>query len=136
MKTLKSMSIIGIVLFSLSLFFITMYIDEDDEAAIGWGIIGVLYALAYSIVVLVKSNKKPNPEVNARIVTSPSLNTSEATPPPINSQRTTPPPITAVKEQRQVVDITDQLLKLNELKEKGILTEDEFQMKKKEILNI
>lgn len=136
MRTLKSMSIIGIVLFTLSLFFMTMFIDEDDEAAIGWGLIGVLYALAYSIVVLVKSNKITKPDQNARIVTSSVVNSQRATPPPVSSQRATPPPINSQKENLQVVDITDQLLKLNELKEKGILTEDEFQMKKKEILNI
>ena len=59
MRTLKYMGIIGIV--SSSLCFVCLVgwsTPADYEAAIGWGIIGMLYALALSIVVVVKSNKK------------------------------------------------------------------------------
>jgi len=60
-KTLKVMSIIGIVLASISLIcaisFNNLY---DYEAAIGWGMYSSLYLLAFGIVGLVqyKRNKK------------------------------------------------------------------------------
>lgn len=58
-NNMKTMSIIGIVLASLSFIFITMFDNAIDyEAGIGWGIIACGYLLAYSIVVLVKINKK------------------------------------------------------------------------------
>ncbi len=114
---MKTMSVIGIVLFSLSLFLMTMFIDEDNEAAIGWGLIATLYALAFAIVVLVKSNSKPKPVVEF----------SAGTPPAI-------PESMRPKTNMPITDMADQLLKLNELKEKGILSEDEFQAKKSDIL--
>ncbi len=58
MKTLKVMSIIGIVLSSISFLAILILLDYDSEAAAGWGIILFLYALPLSIVALVTSNKK------------------------------------------------------------------------------
>jgi fumarate reductase subunit C len=90
---MKVMSIIGIVWFSLSLLFIISLIESDANAAAGWGILGLLYAIAFAIVSLVKSLSKGKP----------------------------------------IVNVHDQLLKLNELKEKNIISEEDF-IKKKEVL--
>lgn len=88
------MSIIGIIWFSLSLILIIAFSNSDLEAAMGWGILGMLYAIPFSIVGLIKSKKKTNEQFN----------------------------------------VTQELLKFSELKEKGILTEDEFQAKKIDLL--
>ena len=88
------MSIIGVVWFSLSLIFIIAFMDTDIDAAIGWGMLGMIYAIPYSIVGIVTTKKKKGSDPNS----------------------------------------TQELIKLNELKEKGILTDDEFRMKKQEIL--
>ena len=90
------MSIIGIIWFSLSFLFIAVLLNEDMEAAAGWGILSMLYAIPYSIVGLVKSNKSSNKEMN----------------------------------------VTQELIKLSELKEKGVLTDDEFQAKKIDLLKM
>jgi hypothetical protein len=52
---MKIMSIIGIVWFSISLVGLFALADIDIEGALGWGMLGLLYALPYSIVGLVKS---------------------------------------------------------------------------------
>ena len=94
---MKTMSIIGIVWFSISFLFIGILLDQDTEAAAGWGILGMLYAIPYSIVGLIKSTKSSsNKEMNA----------------------------------------IQELIKLSELKEKGILTDDEFQAKKIDLLRM
>ena len=85
------MSIIGIVWFSLSLICMSIFSKTDIMAALGWGCLAILYALPFSIVVLVKSNKMNN-------------------------------------------SIFQKLERLNDLKEKGILSEDEFQVKKMDLL--
>lgn len=89
---MKIMSIIGIVWFSLSLLCILAFYESDLEAAAGWGLLGMLYAIPLSIVGLINSNKKQN-----------------------NSSY-------------------QELLKLNELKEKGIISESEFNSKKNDLL--
>lgn len=88
------MSIIGVVWFSLSIIFIFAFMDTDIEAAIGWGMLGMVYAIPYSIVGIVTTKKKKG----------------------------------------SGLDGTQELIKLNELKEKGILTDNEFQQKKHDIL--
>jgi hypothetical protein len=93
---MKIMSIIGIVWFSLSLLCILAFLESDLEASAGWGMLGMLYAIPFAIVGLVKSNKKENKEVS----------------------------------------VMQELLKLNDLKEKGILSEDEFQAKKIDLLKM
>jgi hypothetical protein len=55
MSTIKTMSIIGLCLFCLSL--LVIIATDDWEAAVGWGIIANLYAIPFSIVTLVISNK-------------------------------------------------------------------------------
>jgi len=56
MKTIKIMSIIGIVWGALSLLcLIGFNTPVDYDAAIGWGILGMLYFIPFSIVCLVKS---------------------------------------------------------------------------------
>lgn len=89
---MKIMSIIGIVWFSLSLLCILAFYESDLEAAAGWGLLGMLYAVPLSIVGLVNSKDKQNS------------------------------------------DSYNELLKLNELKEKGIISESEFNSKKNNFL--
>jgi hypothetical protein len=97
MKTLKIMSIIGIVYLSLCFVFIVILTSQNsDSGAAGWGILALLYAIPYSIVGLVQASKL----------------------------------------SKDVRDVSTELLKLNELKEKAILTEEEFNSRKARILNI
>ena len=59
MQTIKVMSIIGCVIFVLSIICIfTWGGTSDNDAALGWGIIGCLYGIALSIVGIVQSSKK------------------------------------------------------------------------------
>ena len=61
MKTLKIMSIIGLVITVLSLFCMIAWNDYINYgSAIGWGMINALYGLAFGITVLVISCKKSN----------------------------------------------------------------------------
>lgn len=57
MKTIKVMSIIGIVLFSLLLIAVLATIEIDLEAAAGFGLLGLLYGIALSIVGTVCASK-------------------------------------------------------------------------------
>ena len=58
MQTIKVMSIIGCVVFALSLVGIFAWGDTpDNDAALGWGMIGCLYGVALSIVGIVQSSK-------------------------------------------------------------------------------
>ncbi len=91
---MKVMSIIGIVWFTLSMFFMLSLINEDMKVAAVWGFLGLLYAIPYSITMLVLSNKQSKLNVNT----------------------------------------SDELIKLHDLKEKGILTENEFNLKKAQLL--
>lgn len=93
-KTLKVMSIIGIVFFSLAFFIIVLLLTSNPVGASGWGIISLFYAIPYSIVVLVISNKG-----NAN-----------------------------------TIDIANQLVKLDDLRQKEIITEEEFNQKKSQLL--
>ena len=57
MKTIRVMSIIGCVIFLLSIICIISWGGTaDNDAALGWGIIGCLYGIAFSIVGVVQSN--------------------------------------------------------------------------------
>jgi len=59
MQTIKVMSIVGCVIFALSLICIFAWGDTpDNDAALGWGIIGCLYGVALSIVGIVQSGNK------------------------------------------------------------------------------
>jgi hypothetical protein len=58
MKALKIMSIIGIVYFSLCLLANIGLSRSNPFAAAGWGLLSILYAIPFSIVVLVQANKK------------------------------------------------------------------------------
>ena len=91
---MKTMSIIGIVWFSLSFLFMMAFLNTNMPASAGWGLLGMLYAIPFSIVGLVKSVQSKKPD---------------------NS-------------------ITQELLNLFELKEKGVITEDEFQAMKMDLL--
>jgi len=59
MKTIRVMSIIGCVVFAISIMCISVWGDTlDNDAALGWGIIGCLYGIALSIVCIVQTNNK------------------------------------------------------------------------------
>jgi hypothetical protein len=90
---MKAMSIIGIVWFSISLIGLFALVDVDIEAAVGWGMLGLLYALPYSIVGLVKSKNLNKPSKY------------------------------------------EELERLLQLKEKGVISEMEFNHKKIDLMN-
>ena len=59
MQTIKVMSIIGCFVFVLSLICIFAWGGTiDNDAALGWGMIGCLYGVSFSIVGIVQSSKK------------------------------------------------------------------------------
>jgi hypothetical protein len=58
MKTIKVMSIIGLVLFVLLLIVALGEEITDPEEALGIGLVALLYGIPYSIVGLVHSSKK------------------------------------------------------------------------------
>ena len=57
MKTLKVMSIIGIMWFMLCFSNIVVLMHIDLKASVGWGVLAVLYGVIFSIVALIKSIK-------------------------------------------------------------------------------
>ena len=61
---MKALSIIGVVWFSLSLIFLCCFLNSNSVAAEGWGILGLVYAIPFSIVCLVKVLKNNTPSNN------------------------------------------------------------------------
>jgi len=59
---MKIMSILGIIWFSFCLIGILAFINSNPERTIGFGLLGMLYAIPYAIVGLVKSIKKAKVE--------------------------------------------------------------------------
>ena len=58
MQTVKVMSIIGCFMFIISIICIKAWGDtQDNEAALGMGMIGCVYGIALSIVGIIQSNK-------------------------------------------------------------------------------
>ena len=58
MQTVKVMSIIGCFMFVISTICIIAWGDtQDNDAALGWGIIACVYGVALSIVGIIQSNK-------------------------------------------------------------------------------
>ncbi|RFS15055.1 SHOCT domain-containing protein [Emticicia sp. C21] len=113
MKTLKVMSIIGIVWMGLCFIVISTvqndsYYDASKaniDTLAGWGYFGLLYLLAFSIVALIHANKQ-----------SKLANLKES------------------KIKLQPSNTSEKLIQLDELRQKGILSEDEFQAMKIDIL--
>ncbi|MFN4144984.1 MAG: SHOCT domain-containing protein [Runella sp.] len=102
MKTVRTMAIFGIVWFLLSFLCIaTMQqsayygTKSDIDALAGWGYLGVLYALAFAIVVASKVKAS-----------------------------------TPTGEQNRMA----KLIELSELRRRGILSDDEFQIMKIDLL--
>ena len=93
---MRIMSIIGIVWFGISLICVVGFSINAKGAAVGWGMLGLLYAIPYSIVGLIQSSTKRQTEKST----------------------------------------TQRLIELAELKEKGILSEDEFQAMKIDLLKM
>lgn len=54
MKSLKVLSVIGLIWFGLCFVCILAFINNDVSAAAGWGLYAVLYGIALSIVALVQ----------------------------------------------------------------------------------
>ncbi|MBE7680737.1 SHOCT domain-containing protein [Paenibacillus sp. P13VS] len=61
---MKALSIIGIVLFTLMFFAIFSLGPEDPDNAAFLALLTMLYAIPFSIVVLVRANKLKKPPVN------------------------------------------------------------------------
>jgi len=61
---LKVLSTIGIVLFTLTFFAIFSLGPIDPDGAAIFGLLTMLYAIPFSIVVLVRANKLKKPPVN------------------------------------------------------------------------
>lgn len=106
MKTVRRMAVFGIIWFLLSFLCIAIMqqsayygTKSDIDALAIWGYLGVLYALGFAIVVVIKV-KIPVP---SSFIISPLAR-------------------------------ADRLLELGELRQKGILSEDEFQVMKMDIL--
>ena len=57
MKSLRTMSMIAIGLFAISLIFILVFSESDPEAAAGWGLIAVLYGIPFSVVCYLRVSK-------------------------------------------------------------------------------
>jgi hypothetical protein len=91
---MKVMAIIGIVWFSLSLLCMSSFQNGMNDEALGWGYLGMFFALPLAIVVLVQTNKKGLSEKN----------------------------------------LTNELIKLKELKDNGILNDNEFESMKLNLL--
>lgn len=91
---MKTLSIIGIIWFSILFLGMSEFADYEPDAAMGCGFLAIIYAIPYSIVGLVKSIKS-----------------------------------------KPTFDSIEELKKLSELKDLGILTENEFIKRKGEILN-
>lgn len=49
MKTIKIMSIVGMVIFTLSFFIIGLAGESEIETSLGWGAIASMYGIAYAI---------------------------------------------------------------------------------------
>ncbi|GHU97697.1 hypothetical protein FACS189483_04440 [Spirochaetia bacterium] len=59
-KVIKVMAVLGMIWYVLSAIFIFSFIYEDWEASQGWAVLGLAYAIAFSIVTFVQSVKKTN----------------------------------------------------------------------------
>ncbi len=93
MKSLRILSIIGIIWFSFCFIIIVALLSEDAEASAGWGIFALLYSIPLSIVGLVKTSSGGSRDSNI-----------------------------------------DKLFKLSEMKKEGLISEEEFNFKKRELL--
>lgn len=58
MKTVKVMSIIGMVFFPLCLVLLFACMEIDVEAAAGWGMFSTFYGIGFAITAFVQANKR------------------------------------------------------------------------------
>ncbi|WP_110642212.1 hypothetical protein [Salinicola sp. CPA57] len=58
MKTVKVMSIIGMVFFPLCLLIVLACLESDLEAAAGWGMFATFYGIGFAITAFVQANKR------------------------------------------------------------------------------
>jgi len=54
---MKALAKIGIVWFVTTLIFLCTFNEFDNKMAIAWGVMGLLYAIVFAVVVLFKSEK-------------------------------------------------------------------------------
>lgn len=50
---IRTMSIVGIVIAAIGMFYMGVFMDEDADAAVGWGFIVAIWTIAQSITALV-----------------------------------------------------------------------------------
>ncbi|MEC4727870.1 hypothetical protein HWQ46_20250 [Shewanella sp. D64] len=62
MSVIKTMSIVGMVFFSLCLVLTIAFAETDLEAAAGWGMFAAMYGIGYSITVYIKIKGTQNTE--------------------------------------------------------------------------
>jgi len=103
MKSTKSLSLASIIVFSISLWIIVSFIDVDNEAALGWGLISTIYGIVVSSISYSKMNRQIK------------LNT--------------------LHENTEIGIIEKDLIKLNKLKNNGLITEEEFVKRRDKILD-
>lgn len=57
MKTVKVMSIIGMVFFPICVLLASVFIETDVDAAVGWGVFAGLYGIGFAITAFLQVNK-------------------------------------------------------------------------------
>lgn len=60
MSVVKTMSVVGMVFFSLCLVLTIAFAETDLEAAAGWGMFAAMYGIGYSITVYMKAKRIQN----------------------------------------------------------------------------
>lgn len=106
MKSIKNLSLANIIVFSVSLLIIGSFIDVDDEAALGWGILCIIYGIIVSSVSYSRADRQVKLDY-----------------------------LNSINENTKLSVIEKDLIKLNKLKNNGLISEDEFIKRRDEILN-
>jgi|SaaInlStandDraft_1057018.scaffolds.fasta_scaffold38183_4 hypothetical protein len=106
MKSTKNLSRTNIIVFSISLFIIASYIDVDDEAALGFGILTVIYGIISSSVQFSRTNRQMKLDL-----------------------------LNSINENTEISNIERDLVQLNKLKNNGLISEEEFKNRRNKILN-
>ncbi|MBN58548.1 hypothetical protein [Thalassolituus sp. UBA3500] len=57
MNVIKTMGLIGIILFTICFFCMSAFIESDVEAAIGFSSIAIMYGIGFSITAFLKAKK-------------------------------------------------------------------------------
>jgi hypothetical protein len=106
MKSIKSLSLAGIIVFSISLVIIGTLIDVDDEAALGWGILSTIYGIIVSSVSYSRANRQVKLDY-----------------------------LNSINQNTEINTLEKDLIKLSKLKNNGLITEKEFDERRNKLLN-